>query len=270
MDCQSCTVTRPALRYHGGKWKHAKWIIGQFPPHEVYVEPFGGAASVLLQKKRASIEVYNDRWDRVVSFFRVLRERPDELIAMLELTPWSRSEDGHSYEATGDDLEDARRFFVQSWQGIGGVKARKGTKGQRGWRYLVARCDHSITHWDGLLLALYQVATRMRGVQIECDDAKAVMSRFDGPNTLHYVDPPYMADTRRPGHRQAYFAEMSRENHIWLADFLNGLEGTVILSGYDSQLYRELYRDWPCIERQYADNNHEQRTEVLWLSRLDR
>ena len=222
---------------------------------------------MLLRKERAPIEVYNDQWDRVVTFFRILRERPDELCALLELTPWSRSEYGQSYEATGDDLEDARRFFVQSWQGIGGIKARKGAKGQRGWRYLVAKCDQSIPQWDGLLAALYQVAMRMRGVQIECDDAKNVMRRFDGPYTLHYVDPPYTADTRRPGHRQAYFAEMSRENHIWLADFLHGLKGAVVLSGYDSRLYRELYFDWHRTEKQFADNNHEQRTEVLWLSK---
>jgi len=266
MDYGSCNVTRPALRYHGGKWRHTDWIISHFPRHDVYVEPFGGAASVLLSKERAPIEVYNDRWDRVVAFFRILRERPDELLEQLGLTPWSRTEYGQSYGATGDDLEDARRFFVQSWQGVGGIKARRGKKGQRGWRYLVAKCDRSIPKWDGLLDSLYEVAMRMRGVQIECDDAKDVMRRFDGPETLHYVDPPYTADTRRPGHRQAYFVEMSRDNHIWLADFLHGLEGTVVLSGYDSDLYRELYQDWQKTERQFADNNHEKRTEILWLS----
>ena len=261
------TIKRPVLRYHGGKWKIAPWIIEQFPPHDVYVEPFGGAASVLLRKKRAPIEVYNDQWERIVTFFRVLREQPNELISLLSLTPWSRSEYGHSYESTGNELEDARRFFVQSWQGVGGIKAIKGKIGQRGWRYLTAKCDQSIPKWDGLLASVYAVATRMRGVQIECDDAKDVMLRFDGPASLHYVDPPYTADTRKPGHKQAYFLEMTQENHVSLAAFLHGLEGTVILSGYPSPLYRKLYFDWHRIERIFEDNSHNKRVEALWINR---
>jgi len=67
------TPARPVLRYHGGKWKLAPWIIAQMPPHRIYVEPFGGAASVLMRKSRVYAEVYNDRWDSVVNVFRVLR-----------------------------------------------------------------------------------------------------------------------------------------------------------------------------------------------------
>jgi len=259
-------IKRPALRYHGGKWRHADWIISQFPPHEVYVEPFGGAASVLLRKERAPIEVYNDQWDRVVTFFRVLRERPDELLGALSLTPWSRSEYGQSYDTTGDELEDARRFFVQSWQGVGGIKGAKGTKNRRGWRYLVNRCDSSIPHWDGLLENLYQVATRMRGVQIECDDAVNVIKRFDSPLVLHYVDPPYLGDTRQPGHQQAYFAEMAEVNHIRLARILHRVAGSVIISGYDSDLYRELYADWHMETLEIDDNSHNRRIEILWIN----
>lgn len=85
-------IKRPALRYYGGKWKLAPWIISHFPAHKNYVEPCGGAASVLLQKPRSPLETYNDLDGNVVNFFRVLRDRPDELIRKIRLTPWARAE----------------------------------------------------------------------------------------------------------------------------------------------------------------------------------
>lgn len=111
------TVKRPALRYHGGKFRIAQWIINQFPEHLCYVEPFGGGGSVLLRKSPAKIEVYNDLNGGVVNFFRVLRERPADLIAAIELTPYSRKEFIQAQEPCDDPLERARRFYVWSWQG---------------------------------------------------------------------------------------------------------------------------------------------------------
>ncbi|HFC10149.1 MAG TPA: DNA adenine methylase, partial [Chloroflexi bacterium] len=82
----------PILRYHGAKWKIAPWIIQHFPPHTTYVEVFGGSAGVLLRKPPAPIEVYNDLDGEVVNFFRVLRERPEELARAVEFTPYARAE----------------------------------------------------------------------------------------------------------------------------------------------------------------------------------
>ena len=83
---------RPLLRYHGGKWLLAPWIISHFPAHRVYVEPFGGAASVLIRKERSYAEVYNDLDSEVVNLFRVLRAQPDDLVHAIELTPFARDE----------------------------------------------------------------------------------------------------------------------------------------------------------------------------------
>ena len=113
-------VTRPPIRYHGGKFRIASWVISHFPAHECYVEPFGGGAGVLLQKTPAPFEVLNDLDGEVVNFFRVLRERPGELVRVIQLTPWSREEQRLSFEPASDPLERARRFYVRSWQTHGG------------------------------------------------------------------------------------------------------------------------------------------------------
>lgn len=99
------TPGRPVLRWHGGKWLLAPWIISHFPPHRVYVEPFGGAGSVLLRKPRSYAEIYNDLDDDVVSMFRVLRsERAGELVANIIHTPFARSEFEAAYRETEDPL----------------------------------------------------------------------------------------------------------------------------------------------------------------------
>ena len=115
---------RPALRWFGGKWRLAPWIISHFPPHAAYCEPYGGAASVLLRKPPARLETWNDLHGRLVSFFRVLREQPGELVRLLALTPYARAEYEQACELHPDPLEDARRFFILASQGrVGGAGA---------------------------------------------------------------------------------------------------------------------------------------------------
>src|SRR3954466_7106373 len=97
---------RPVLRWHGGKWKLAPWIISHFPPHRIYVEPFGGAASVLLRKTPAFSEIYNDLDGEAVNLFQVLRRPADagRLIELLELTPFARAEFEDSYAECEDPV----------------------------------------------------------------------------------------------------------------------------------------------------------------------
>lgn len=114
---------RPPVKWHGGKFYLSEWIISHFPEHHTYVEPFGGAASVLLNKPPAPVEIYNDVNQRLFNFFSVLRSQPEELIRALSLTLYSQVE---FVEATAkpvvalDSIERARRDFVCWRQSIGG------------------------------------------------------------------------------------------------------------------------------------------------------
>lgn len=106
-------VTRPLLRYFGAKWRLASWIISHFPDHQLYCEPFGGSAGVLLRKPISSFEVYNDLDGDVVNFFRCLRDHPKELQRLIDLTPYSREEYEAAFQSRGGEpLERARRYFV--------------------------------------------------------------------------------------------------------------------------------------------------------------
>lgn len=267
-------IPRPPLRYHGGKWRLAAWIISHFPPHVCYVEPYGGAAGVLLQKSRSTLEVYNDAGQRVVTFFRVLREQPEALIRALELTPYSRAEFAMARDARrtppADPVEDARQFFILSWQGRGGPLARWNT----GWRFQrndnrgtgVAAAFADIDH-------LHLVAERLRGVQIECGEALQIITRYDAPTTLFYCDPPYLPETRSKWGAKngaAYEREMTNDDHRALAAALCAIEGMAIVSGYQSELYDELYAGWELVTTTtQADSGSAGAisvTECLWIS----
>lgn len=263
--------TRPIMRYHGGKWKLAPWVLQHFPPHTTYTEAFGGAGSVLLRKVASPVEIYNDLDERIVRLFRVLRDssKAAELIRQLELTPYSRAEHDLSYEATDDDLEHARRVIVRSMFGHG---SRGATSAHRtGFR--VARRDAFTApmDWQNYPPALRYVVTRLKAVTVECDDAAKVLKRYDAPDALHFVDPPYVLATRSKGGASAgwqrtYAHEMTDEQHEQLAAELHALQGMVVLCGYPSSMYESLFSNWERRETQTRTDGRILRTEVLWLN----
>lgn len=265
-------LTRPVLRWHGGKWRLAPWVIAHFPPHRVYVEPFGGAASVLLRKPRSYGEVYNDLDDGVVNLFRVLRsERAGELIEALRLTPFARAEFEASYEPTEDEVELARRLIVRSFMGFG--SDGHNVKVKTGFRANSNRSGTTPTHdWRNYPDAVPILVERLRGVVIENRDALDCMAQHDGPETLNYVDPPYMPDTRSDKSRKsgeryhAYAHEMDEPAHERLLSFVRGLQGGVVLSGYASQMYDEALAGWRRVERPALADGARPRIEVLWIN----
>jgi len=268
--------TRPVLRWHGGKWRLAPWILQHMPAHRVYVEPFGGAASVLLRKPRAFAEIYNDLDDEVVCLFRILRDRDQaaRLRELLVLTPFARSEFGRAYEVTEDPMERARRLIVRAYMGFGSNAHASQHKGHRstGFRANSSRSGTTpATDWMNYPAALEALIDRVQGVVIENRDAQKVMLAHDGPETLHFVDPPYLPETRARGNKydlawRMYRHELSREDHVVLLGFLLELSGMVMLSGYPDPLYDEMLLDWERIEIEALADGARKRIEVMWLN----
>jgi len=162
------TPPRPILRWHGGKWLLAPWIIAQFPPHRVYVEPFGGAWSVGFRKPRAAAEVWNDLDAELVNLFTVLRDpqASSSLVAALRLTPFARDEFNAAYERCADPAERARRLIVRSFMGHGS----DGASGQyrTGFRANSNRSGSTpAVDWTNLPDSLELAVARLRGVVIE-------------------------------------------------------------------------------------------------------
>lgn len=259
------TPTRPLVRYLGGKWILGPWIISHFPPHKAYVEPFGGGASILLRKPRAFAEVYNDAEGEIVNLFRMVRTRGPELIDAVKLTPFARDE----YEAAfvvepSDDLDRARMTLVKTWMGRGSNNIRK-RSGFRKYFGSEARPSRSTAaEWRNLPDAIALVVERLQGVTIENRDAIHVMQAHDAPDTLHYVDPPYTHKER--GTDSRYRLEFSEADHRRLAEALNAMRGRVVLSGYRSDLYDDLYQGWVRLDKTTFADGGRKRVESLWLS----
>jgi DNA adenine methylase len=256
-------ITSPPLRYPGGKWRLASWIIKQFPPHVCYVEPFAGGASVLFSKKPSTIEVINDLNDEVINFFQVLRDCPEQLIYRLTLTPFAKQELRQAYDPTDDPIEKARRFYIRTRQGFG--MGSGSTFHDTGWRFQADdnRGTLLIGEW-GNLDALWGAAMRLKRVQVDKDDALTIIQRYDRRTTLFYADPPYVMSARSG--KKYYSEEMTDAQHRALADALHSVSGMVILSGYASPLYAELYGDWRMISKTTKTNGNGSATECLWMS----
>lgn len=265
--------TRPLVRWHGGKMRIADWIIGHFPRHDTYVEPFGGGGSVLLRKPKAKGELYNDLDETIVDLFRVLRDpaHAARLVELLRVTPFSRVEFEEAYLPCQDPVEKARRTIVRSFMGFGS----DGTAGQykTGFRCMVSNTKKlPAREWATYPDALINIIDRVSAVVIERTDALALIPRMDSPGTLFFLDPPYLPETRSQGNRRrgqgfhVYSHELETEDHQRLLEISLGVAGMVVLCGYPSALYDGMLSDWKRIERRaYADGGRA-RTEVIWIN----
>ena len=271
------STARSPFPWFGGKQKLADRLIEMFPPHRVYCEVFGGGASVLLSKQPATLDIYNDAEDGLVNFFRMLRDRPGDLVPLLELTPYSRTEFldcVETWRSVDDEVERARRFYVCVSQAFGGFVFNDGTK-TRGWggerlgRTHLCRAASTKNRVDNI----WRFVDRLRSVQIDNLQWRACLERYDSPETLFYLDPPYVPETRRSGR---YSHELTAEDHAELVDRVLALEGTAIVSGYDSPLYEPLvtgggfmrheFGVWATASQRSVDTARDRRLEVVWAS----
>jgi DNA adenine methylase len=263
---------RPPLRYHGGKWRLAPWIIANMPKHDVYVESFGGGASVLMRKDRIGPEVYNDLDGRVVQVFRALQDpsKAEQICARLEVTPYARAEFERCYEQGTDEIDTVCKTIMLSHAGFGSDSITRDCR--TGFRTkLTDRRANPSNAWARLPEQIASWVLRLQGVVIEQRDALEVICQFDHENTLHFVDPPYVISTRSNliGKKVAthgYRHEMDDLAHMSLAASLRSVKGSVMLCGYSSGLYEDLYRGWHRIERSTYADGARPRTECLWFN----
>lgn len=259
---------RSPVKWHGGKHYLCHRIIDLFPPHNTYVEPFGGGASVLLNKEPSPVEIYNDLDHSIVRLFRVIRDDADRFQKLLSLTPYSEAEFAAELPDTTDETELARRDFVRWRMSLGGRgKAFSYTKHRvrRGMADVVSGYLSVIDE------VLPQIVERLRSVQFIERSAQDVIRIWDSATTLFYCDPPYVHSTRNRRTLDAYGVEMSETDHRELAGALRKVSGKVILSGYPSALYEELYGDWFYLDCEIANHasgtaTKSRMTERLWCN----
>ena len=260
---------RPPVKWHGGKHYLAERIIGHFPMHRVYLEPYGGAASVLLNKTPVDVEAYNDLDLRITRLFRVLQLQGPEFVARVQLIPYSQKEfeDAADYCPDASDLDKAVCDFVRWRQSFGG-------KG-KAWSYTTSRARGGmagdVNAWWTAIDQLPEIVGRLKRVQILHQPALEAIRRFDGPETLIYCDPPYLHETRDVNSRDVYGVEMSEADHRELAAVLQDCQSRVVLSGYPSPLYDKLFGRWRRVEFDIANHaaggrQKARMTEVLWLN----
>jgi DNA adenine methylase len=268
--------------WYGGKAMLTKQILPFFTAHRTYVEPFGGGASLLFCKEPSPIEVYNDIDEGLVGFFRVLRdpELSKRLVRLCQLTPHSRSQFAEYRKSWRhhDEVEAAYRWFVvarQSYSGVFGTCwSSSKTESSRGMANATAA-------WLAAVEALPQFAARLLRVQVEHQDFRVVLKRYDTEQTLFYLDPPYVPETRR---REAYAHELKASDHEELIRILLQVKGKCILSGYNSSIYAPLEaQGWTrkeiatsCFAVARTEHNNcsgegsvlaaQKRIECLWIS----
>lgn len=265
-----------AFPYFGGKSGHAQALLSLFPEQAYrghYVEPFAGSAAILLAKEPSQLETINDLDNDVVNFFWVLREKPKEFLRLLQLTPWSREEFNQARTPAKrlSKLEKARRFYTRVRQGFNALPRMR----SNGWKYSICpelRSQNPPETWQAHLADLERVAQRLAYVQIENRPALKILESYDRKNTFFYIDPPYVLSTRSraSSHNQnlAYVHEMEDRDHEELAEVLNGLTASVMISGYQGPLYNKLFSDWRRVDlpSRVISSSKVSRTESVWLN----
>lgn len=288
----AAAITRPMLRYHGGKYRLAPLLLQLFPSHNVYTEAFGGAASVLLLKPRCHAEIYNDLDREVVNVFRVMQDKRQakELERRLKLTPYAREEFLLAYQPTRSPIEKARRTIIRSFMGFGSDSITRTKASMVGFNTRISSTMATGFRWNGNNRSVTPAhdwisysgfiplfCERLQGVVLENRPAVDILIKMDKPDALHYIDPPYPFSSRKvgngttPAHR--YRHEMTDRDHERLAEVVHSLKGMVIISSYPGVLYERLYRGWQTVSwegGQYAGGTGKAasryRTEMVYMN----
>jgi len=253
---------KAVMKYPGSKWSIARWIIDFFPEHHSYLEPFFGSGAVLFSKPRSNIETVNDLDGNVVNLFEWIKRDPERLAYEIYWTPYARQVYEDAFAAVPEDsLQKAVNFYIRLNMGHG----FRITGEKVGWKNDVQGREraYAATDWCNLPEKIIQAAERLRGVQIENRPAVELIQRFNFPNVLIYLDPPYVLSTRC---RKQYRYEMDDKDHNDLLDVSLAHKGPLILSGYDNDLYNSRLKEWHREETSCYSQIGNKTKEVLWMN----
>ena len=227
------------VHWAGGKGRQLDALLPLIPVTKIYCEPFGGGGSVLLNRPRAEIEVYNDLDGELVNLFGVLRRDEDyrRFRRRIGLMPYSRAEFERCLgnlrgRVELDPVERAVSFYTVFNQSVSGK--RLASNGDWSRNRTVNNADNWFRRQDGLVA----VHERVRNVQLENRDALDIIRQWDTRETTFYLDPPYILETR--GRNRYYAVEPGDDFHRQLVEVLVAVKGAAVLSGYDHPIYAGL------------------------------
>ncbi len=263
---------RIVFGWYGGKFSHLDWLLPLLPECHHYCEPFAGSGAVLINRAPSPVETYNDIDGDVTNFFRVLRDKHEELIRSIALTPFSREEYYNAINASTcevNEVERARHFYIKARQTRTGL-AQTASLGRWANCKETSRAGMSgvVSRWLGGVEALDDIAQRLLRVQIENRPAIDIIHLYDSKNTLFYCDPPYLHATR--GDSKAYGFEMDESQHRAFAKAVNECQSQVAVSGYEHPIMDELFPSTKWFKTLGADktihSTKDKRREVLWTN----
>jgi DNA adenine methylase len=256
------------LKYPGSKSRIASWIVGHFPEHYqtmTYLEPFFGSGSIFFTKEPSMIETINDRNSEVTNLFKQIRDNGDELVYRLQCTPWSRDEFNESYEPAENDLERARRFFVQCWFSIGAYQLYK-----NGMRMNIdSNAGQIEAFYQRLPKEIIAACERLKPkkdnyVQIENTDALTLIKKYNRPGVFMYLDPPYVRGSRKQ--KKIYTFDYTEVEHRELLRVIGESQAKILISGYEHELYRDHLNKWHRDKILSYDTASQKRTECIWMN----
>lgn len=260
---------RPPIKCHGGKWYLRKWIVDNFPENYkkfTYIEPYCGGASVLLAKQPSAEETINDLDPGIAAIMRTIRNDHNTFMGILTETTYCEKTFLQALENKQFDNEfdlAVNEFIVRRMSRGGLMKSFAWSERKRGG------LPGDENAWKTIIDLLPIIAKRLAKVYIMNKNATEILDIYNDPDTLAYIDPPYLHETRTA--TEAYKFEMTEDAHQELCDRLLAFKGKVILSGYPSKMYSLMYNDWRRIDKSIKNHASQAKTkrtmtECLWMN----
>lgn len=260
---------RPVVKIMGGKKHLWKWIVQSFPPdyeNMVYGELFIGGGSVFLNKKPSGLEYINDIDEGLISIWRTIFY--PEFLQQLHSLSYSEN----TFKAALIYLLHKNKGLIE-WAVAEYVKRRmsRGGLGKTfAWSDRLRGGEPGDVHgWNTALAQLSSIADRTQHAHISCKNALDLIHELDSPQTLLYLDPPYLKETRTA--KNTYQYDFTNEDHIELLEIIIGFKGKVLISGYESSLYAKYLSGWRLEKKEMPNHSgqgktKQRRVECLWCN----